>query len=224
MGDAWADSAAISAALAALGVATVWEANGREGLLDLPLTQITPGSRAAGPARTVRCAQDDNLMVHAVMAQAQPGEILALTMPTPTPVALIGDLLATQARLRGVVAVLVDAAARDVAELQAMGLPVWARYIRARAAAKSTVGAINVPVTVGGATIHPGDYLTLDADGAVVVARERVARTLAAAQARAAHEEALRAQLEAGALTYDLHGLRALVEGSQSAKGVQSDE
>ena len=57
-----------------------------------------PGSRAAGPARTVRCGQDDNLMVHAVMAEVQPGEVLVLTMPEPRPVALVGELLATQAQ------------------------------------------------------------------------------------------------------------------------------
>ncbi len=67
----------------------------------------------AGPARTVRCGQGDNLMVHAVMEQAQPGEILVLTMPEPAPVALIGELLATQALVRQVAGILVDAAVRD---------------------------------------------------------------------------------------------------------------
>ena len=55
-----------------LGSATVYEAAGREGLVDAPLIQVVPGSRAAGPARTVRCGQDDNLMVHAVMARSSP--------------------------------------------------------------------------------------------------------------------------------------------------------
>ena len=84
-----------------LGVATVYEASGREGLIDIPLIQLLPGSRAVGPARTALCGQDDNLMVHAVIEQIQPGEVLVLSMPEPAPVALIGELLATQVKVRG---------------------------------------------------------------------------------------------------------------------------
>src|ERR1700738_2524886 len=96
------------------GVATVYEAAGRKGLIDIPLTQIIPGSRVAGPARTVRCGQGDNLMVHAVLEQVQPGEVLVLTMPEPEPVALVGELLATQAHVHQVAALLIDASIRDI--------------------------------------------------------------------------------------------------------------
>ena len=200
--------------LAALGSATVYEASGREGLIDLDLHQLIPGSRAAGPARTVRCGQGDNLMVHAVMDRAQPGELLVLTMPNPEPVALVGELLATQASARGVAALLVDAAVRDAEDLRALGLPIWARWIRVRGASKTEVGVIDEPVEVGGAEIRPGDPVVLDADGAVVVRRERHDEVLAAARERADYEVGKRAQLEAGALSYDLDNLRARVEGS----------
>ncbi len=123
--------------LSELGVATVYEASGREGLIDLPLIQLIPGSRAAGPARTVLCGQDDNLMVHAVIEQIQPGEVLVLTMPEPRPVALIGELLATQVKVRRAAAILVDAAVRDVEELVKLGLPIWTRYIRVKGATKT---------------------------------------------------------------------------------------
>jgi 4-hydroxy-4-methyl-2-oxoglutarate aldolase len=199
--------------LARLGSATVYEASGREGLVDLDLHQLIPGSRAAGPARTVRCGQGDNLMVHAVMDRAEPGDVLVLTMPEPEPVALIGELLATQARERGVAALLVDAAVRDAEDLRELGLPIWARWIRVRGATKTAVGAIDEPVEVGGAEIRPGDHLVLDVDGAVVVRRERVDEVLAAASERAEYERDKRKQLEAGALSYDLDNLRARVEG-----------
>ncbi len=200
--------------LARYGVATVYEAAGRSGLIDIPLLQLIAGSRAAGPARTVRCGQGDNLMVHAVMDQVQPGEILVLTMPEPEPVALIGELLATQAQVRGVAGILVDAAVRDVEELQLPGLPIWTRWIRVRGATKTHVGTINEPVTVGGTSIAAGDLVLLDADGAVAIAAARVPAVLEAARARAHHETILRAQLRAGALSYDLSGLRAIVEGN----------
>ncbi|HEY7340471.1 MAG TPA: 4-carboxy-4-hydroxy-2-oxoadipate aldolase/oxaloacetate decarboxylase [Ktedonobacterales bacterium] len=197
---------------ARFGVATVYEAAGRAGLIDIPLHQIVPCSRVAGPARTVRCGQTDNLMVHAVLDQVQPGEVLVLTMPESEPVALIGELLATQALVHQVAAILVDAAARDTEELRALGLPIWTRWIRVRGATKTQVGAINEPVVVGGARIAAGDIVVLDGDGACVVAAERAEQVLAASQERQARETALRAKLEQGALSYDLHGLRAVVE------------
>jgi len=201
--------------LARYGVATVYEAAGRTGLIDIPLVQLIPGSRVAGPARTVRCGQGDNVMVHAVMNQVQPGEILVLTMPEPEPVAFIGELLATQALVRQVAGILVDAAVRDTEELQALGLPIWTRWIRVRGATKTHVGTINESVTVGGTSIAPGDLVLLDADGAVALAAARVSAILEASRARARGEITLRAQLQAGALSYDLSGLRAVVEGSR---------
>jgi 4-hydroxy-4-methyl-2-oxoglutarate aldolase len=199
--------------LALLGSATVHEAAGRSQVVDLDLVQVIPGSRAAGPARPVRCGQDDNLMVHAAVAEAEPGEVLVLTMPEPRPVALVGELLATQAKGRGVAALLVEAAVRDVEELREVGLPVWARWVRVRGADKKVPGTIGEPVLVGGATIRRGDAVVLDADGAAVVERERVEEVLGAARERAALEVEKRAKLEGGALSYDLDVLRALLEG-----------
>jgi 4-hydroxy-4-methyl-2-oxoglutarate aldolase len=197
---------------ARLGSATVYEASGREGLIDIPLVQVVPGSRVAGPARPVRCGQDDNLMVHAAMAHARRGDVLVLTMPQPAPVALVGDLLATQAKAQGVAALLIDAAIRDVEELAEIGLPIWARWVRIRGAAKAVAGTIDEPVTVGGATIRAGDIVVLDADGAAVVAAERTEEVLAASQQREDKERVKRAKLQAGELSYDLDGLRERVE------------
>ena len=117
---------------------------GGGGYVDADLYQAVPSSRAAGPARTVICGQNDNLMVHAVMAEVQRGEVIVLTMPEPRPVALVGDLLATQAQAAGAAAILVDASIRDVEELAEMGLPIWARWVRVKGALKEAAGAINV--------------------------------------------------------------------------------
>jgi 4-hydroxy-4-methyl-2-oxoglutarate aldolase len=206
-------TASITDELARLGAATVYEASGRQGLVDAHLHQLVPGSRACGPARIARCGQGDNLMVHAAMAALQPGEVLVVTMPEPAPVALVGDLLATQAQVRGAAAILVDAAVRDSEELAAMGLPVWARWTRSRGATKDVVGELDVPVTVGGAEIRPGDLVVLDADGATVVAARRAGEVLEASLAREAKEAAKREKLRAGELSYELDGLRAVVEG-----------
>ncbi len=198
--------------LARLGTATVHEAAGRAQVVDVPLIQVVPGSRAAGPARTVRCGQDDNLMVHAAVAEAEPGEVLVLTMPEPRPVALVGELLATQAKVAGVTALLVDAAARDIEELREVGLPIWARYVRVSGAEKRVPGVIGEPVELAGAHIRQGDVVVLDSDGAVVVERERLDEVLAAGLAREEREREKRSKLEAGELSYDLDGLRKIVE------------
>jgi 4-hydroxy-4-methyl-2-oxoglutarate aldolase len=201
--------------LSELGVATVYEASGREGLIDLPLIQLIPGSRTAGLARTVLCGQDDNLMVHAAIEQIQPGEILVLTMPEPRPVALIGELLATQVRVRRAAAILVNAAVRDVEELVKLGLPIWTRYIRVRGATKTILGELNVPVSVGETRISPGDIIVLDADGGVCIRPERLDDVFKAAESRQDREARLREKLFAGETSYDLHGLRDYVERNQ---------
>ena len=201
------------AAFARLGVATVHEAAGRTGVVDLDLTQVVPGSRVAGPARTAVCAPGDNTMVHAAIAHARPGDLLVLTSREPAPVALVGELLATQAQARGIAAILVDGAVRDLDELAAIGLPVWTRWVRARGATKGDVGELDVPVVVGGAAIAPGDLVVMDADGAVAVSRARTEEVLAAAHERVSRERSLRERYAAGELSYDVNGLREIVEG-----------
>jgi 4-hydroxy-4-methyl-2-oxoglutarate aldolase len=194
--------------LARLGSATVYEAGGRRGYVDADLVQVVPGSRACGPARTVVCAQDDNLMVHAVMEHVQPGDVVVLTMPRPAPVALVGDLLATQAQVAGAAALLIDASVRDIEELREMGLPIWARWVRVKGATKDALGEIDVPVTVGGATIRPGDLVVLDADGVAVVEAERADEVLQASLEREQREAVKRERLQGGALSWHIDGLK----------------
>lgn len=197
------------AAFAEYGTATIYEAAGRSGLINIPLTQLTPGSRVCGPARIAACGQDDNRAVHEVMAYLQPGDVLVLTMPEPAPVALLGELLATQAAAQGASGVLVDAASRDTDELRELGLPTWTRFIRVAGATKKHRGAIDVPVEVGGTHIESGDAVVLDADGAAVVPAARSDEVLDAARARVQKETAMAARLRAGELSYDIYGMRS---------------
>ena len=195
--------------LAGFGTATVCEAAGGEGIVDVDLKQVIPGSRVAGPARTVLCGQGDNLAVHEALASVRPGEVLVITMPEPAPFGAVGELIVLQAQARGAAGMLVDVAVRDIAELKEIGLPIWARFVRVRGTKKADPGRLDVPVVVGGATIRPGDVVVMDDDGVVVVAAERVEEVAEAARAREEKESRLRPRLRAGELTYDLLGLRA---------------
>ena len=201
------------AVLARLGVATVHEAAGRTGIVDIPLIQVVPGSRVAGPARTALCMPGDNTMVHALIAHASPGDVLVLTSAEPAPVALVGELLATQAHARGVAGILVDGAVRDLEELAAIRLPIWTRFVRAQGATKGEVGELDVPVVVGGAEIRPGDLVVMDCDGAMALPAAQVDEVLPLALERAERESVMRGRYAAGELSYDLQGLRKLVEG-----------
>jgi len=202
------------ATLAELGVATVHEAAGRTGVIDVPLTQVVAGSRVAGPARIALCAAGDNSMVHAVIAHALPGDVLVLTSREPAPVALVGELLATQAQAQGVAGILVDGAVRDLDELAAIGLPIWARFVRAQGATKGAVGELDVPVTIGGTEIKPGDLVVMDCDGAMTLASAQVEGVLPLALERAERERVMRLRYAAGELSYNVNGLREIVEGT----------
>jgi 4-hydroxy-4-methyl-2-oxoglutarate aldolase len=200
------------AAAAAYGVSTMFEAAGRTGLVDLELIAHLPGAKVAGRARTVLCGQDDNLMVPAAIARVLPGEILVMRMPESRPVSLLGELLATQCVARGVAGVLVDAAIRDAVAIRELGLPVWSRYVRARSASKTLLGELDGPLEMGGTTIAAGDLIVLDGDGALAVAAARVPEVLAAAGKRDAAEAIKRRRYANGELSYDLDGLREVVE------------
>ena len=203
----------IEAAAAAYGVSTMFEANGRAGLIDLELIAHMPEAKVAGRARTVMCGQDDNLMVPAAIAHVRPGEILVMRMPESRPISLLGELLATQCLAHGVVGVLVDAAIRDAIAIRDLGLPVWSRYVRARSASKTHVGELDGTFELGGTTIAPGDLIVLDGDGALCVAAARVAEVVSLAAKRDAAEVNKRERYRAGEFSYDLDGLRAIVEG-----------
>lgn len=202
--------------LAEAGVATVYEAYGRRGLIEGPWDVVTPGRGVAGPARTAVCGPGDNRAVHEVMAHVQPGEIVVVTMENPEPVALVGELLATQAIAQGAVGVLVDAAVRDCAQLAGMRLTTLTRWRHVRGATKSERGRVNVDVVVGQTLVRPGDVVVLDDDGATSVRAEDVDNLLDDVRARIEKERGLLARWESGELSYDAYGLRAEDEGSST--------
>ncbi len=199
------------AKLAAFGVATVHEAIGRTGYLGPAIRPVFPGSRIGGTAVTVVCWPGDNLMIHAAVEQCGPGDILVVTTTSPSSDGAFGELLATSVQHRGVLALVTTGGVRDVAELHAMGFPVFSSAVSAQGTVKATAGAVNVPVSINGQRIAPGDAILADDDGVVVVARSDVGSAIAAARARAEREQAARAAFRRGELGLDRYGLRAVL-------------
>ena len=194
--------------LAELGVATVHEAIGRAGYLGPGLRPIQDGTRIGGTAVTAVCWPGDNLMIHAAVEQCQAGDLLVVTTTSPSTDGMFGELLATSLAARGVRGLVTEAGVRDVAELRAMGFPVWSAAVSAQGTVKETAGAVNVPISVGGQIIRPGDAILADDDGVVCVPRADVGQALTAAQARLVKEEKSRRALAGGQLGLDLYGLR----------------
>jgi 4-hydroxy-4-methyl-2-oxoglutarate aldolase len=200
-------------ALAGFGVATVHEAIGRTGYLGPGIRPVHLGSRIGGTAVTAVCWPGDNLMIHAAVEQCRPGDILVVTTTSPSADGAFGELLATALRHRGVRGLVTAGGVRDVAELHAMGFPVFCAAVSAQGTVKATAGAVNIAVSIGGQHIVPGDAILADDDGVVVVPRAGVPGALAAAAARAAKEDAAREALRRGELGLDRYGLRAVLAG-----------
>lgn len=193
--------------LAALGAATVYEANGQRDALDPAIKPLDPKSRIAGRVVTVELEPADNWFIHIALLEAGEGDILVVDAKGYTQAGPWGDVLTLAAQERGLAGLVIDGAVRDSQEIIASGFPVFTRGVCIRKTTKVQEGKVNVPVTIGGVLIHPGDVLIGDADGLVRVKASDIDTALASSEHRELKEEDMRTRIRAGATTLDLLGL-----------------
>ena len=194
--------------LAPIGTSTVHEAIGRRGYLGPRITPIQKGIQVAGTAITVLNKPGDNGMIHAAIEQCQAGDILVVANTAPSTHGMFGDLLGTSLMARGARGLVIDAGVRDTFDLRKMGFPVWSQHVSCQGTVKNSPGSVNVPVSIEGQVVNPGDVICADDDGVVVVAREEAEWALEQSVERLTREKAVRSRLADGELGLDFYGLR----------------
>lgn len=166
------------------------DVNGRRGALNGRIRPLHRRMKLAGTALTVDVRPGDNLMIHAAIAMARPGDVLVVDGKGDLGAALMGTIIMTACKQQGLAGVVVDGAVRDTLEIEEMGFPVFAAGHNPNGPTKNVPGRIGHPVSVGGVTVRSGDFVLGDADGVVVIERERMEALLPQAAKKVADEAA----------------------------------
>ncbi|VFR27777.1 Demethylmenaquinone methyltransferase [plant metagenome] len=163
---------------------------GRRGTLHARVAPVQERMALAGPAFTVEVRPGDNLMIHAAIALAKPGDIIIVDGKGDQTAALMGTLMLSACKKLGLGGVVIDGAIRDRLEILDLGFPVFSAGFNPAGPTKFVPGRINHPVSVGGVAVQPGDLIVGDADGVVVVERAKAPAMMALAQKKVADEAA----------------------------------
>lgn len=191
---------------------------GRRGALDARVRTMTPGLSAVGTAFTVEVRPGDNLMIHAALMLAGPGDILVVDGKGDTSAALMGELMCAHAQVTGIRAVVLDGAVRDVKALRQGSLPVFAVGSNPNGPTRTQGGRIGLPVSVGGVTVAAGDLVMCDDDGVVAVPRQEAAGLLRAARAKQESEARRMTDIQEGRVLY------SWLEGALKSAGELSED
>ncbi len=172
--------------------------NGRRGALHGRIGALRPRMKVAGPAFTIEVRPGDNLMIHAAMALAKPGDVLVIDGKGDQTSALMGTIMMTACRQLGIAGVVMDGAVRDSLEIDEMDFPVFSVGTNPNGPTKNNGGRIGHPISLGGVTVHAGDLIIGDADGVVAIEREAVAGLLPLAEHKVQVEAKRIAQIQQG--------------------------
>jgi len=169
---------------------------GRRGALSGRIAPLSPKMKFAGPALTVEIRPGDNLMIHAAMAIAKPGDVIVVDGKGDLSSALMGEIMSQQCVALGVAAVVIDGAVRDCEAIRELGFPMYAAGLNPNGPTKFVPGRLNHPISIGGVSVCPGDLVVGDADGVTVIERAKAAAMLPLAAEKVAAETKRIAQIK----------------------------
>ncbi|MCM3562841.1 4-carboxy-4-hydroxy-2-oxoadipate aldolase/oxaloacetate decarboxylase [Hydrogenophaga intermedia] len=190
-----------------LSAATLHEAAGRIGSMPSAIKPVAPSFRICGPVVTVDSPGADNLWLHRAIYVTQPGDVLVVHVGDAHEWGYWGEIMSVAAKARGLGGLAIDGCVRDGAMLEQLGFPVFARGLCIRGTGKDfdARGWINHPTLFGNLAVHPGDLVVGDADGVVVLPRQRAAELVHDAEQREAKEAAILQRLRAGERTLEIY-------------------
>lgn len=171
--------------------------------------------KLVGTAITVKTRPGDNLMVHKAIDLAEPGDVIVVDAGGDTTNAIAGEIMVRIAQKRGIAGFVIDGSIRDTEAIANDVFPVYARGVTHRGPYKDGPGEINVPVSVGGMIVHPGDIIVGDEDGVAVVPQGSAEEVLSLAKEQAAREEAILKSIEDGTID------RAWIDRTLKEKGCE---
>ncbi len=154
--------------------------------------------KLVGTAVTVKTRPGDNLLIYKAIMLLQPGHVLVVDGAADPTNALVGDLILRYARQRGCTGFVIDGAIRDRSAFTEAGFPCHARAVSHRGPYKNGPGHVNVPVTIGGQTVMPGDYVVADEDGVVSFAPSEAHSLVEAAHQGLMRERAIAEEIATG--------------------------
>jgi 4-hydroxy-4-methyl-2-oxoglutarate aldolase len=175
----------------------VVDAMGGAGALDWRIKPIV-GTSLIGVALTCDCGPCDNLALNSAIAQSQPGDIIVAATGGFTGTAVVGDLLLGIGRNRGIVGLVTDGLVRDIADLEALGLPIYAMGVSPNSPSNRGPGTVGLPILCGGRAISSGDIIIGDRDGVVAIPSARIEETLVNLERVKAAETAMLEQVRKG--------------------------
>jgi RraA family protein len=191
---------AIVAGIAEFDTPSISDLMNRLFTMSLDIKPMTdPTLRILGPACTVKVFPGDNLMVHKSLDIAKPGDVVVVDASGSSLTAVLGDLISTKARHRGIAGFVVDGLIRDLPAILKLGdFPVFARGVTPIGPLHRGPGEVNYPVSVGGIVVHPGDVVVGDQNGVVIVPADAAGNVLERLRAKAALEAEYEAAVARG--------------------------
>ena len=193
--------------ISAYAPSTLHEAQGRSGALTSRIKPIYPGMRACGPALTVSCHPGDNLMLITAISLALPGDVLVVSAGDHPEQGGFGEVLTTACMAKGIVGLVTDAGVRDGPAIHRRGFNVFCYGLCMKGTVKETPGTINQSIVIGGIAVNPGDIVSADDDGVVIVPKDNISSVTKKSAEREAKEASVMKSLEAGGDILELSGM-----------------